>query len=68
MPIRGKPFKACRRCKALVDKNAEVCPFCGSRDLSDDWEGVIIVIDPEKSEVAKELGITKPGRYAVKVS
>ncbi len=68
MPVRGKPFKACRRCKALVDRKAEVCPICGSRDLTDDWEGIIIVFDPETSEMAKELGITKPGRYAIKVS
>ncbi len=68
MPIRGKPFKACRKCHALVDKHAEVCPICGSRDLTDDWEGMVIIIDPEKSVIAKELGIDKPGRYAIKVT
>ncbi|MET1128682.1 MAG: transcription elongation factor subunit Spt4 [Thermoproteota archaeon] len=64
---RGRPFKACRRCKSLVPKEATRCPVCGSTDLSNDWEGVIVVIDPEKSELAKKLGITQPGRYALRV-
>jgi DNA-directed RNA polymerase subunit E" len=68
MPVRGKPFKACRKCRALVDKNADICPICGSRDLTLDWDGMIIVIDPESSEIAKELGLERPGRYAIKVS
>ncbi|NPA97797.1 MAG: DNA-directed RNA polymerase, subunit E'' [Crenarchaeota archaeon] len=68
MPIKRKPFKACRRCKALVDKEVEICPICGSNDFTDEWEGVVIIIDPEKSLVAKMLGIEKPGRYAIKVA
>ncbi len=65
--VRRKPYKACRKCRAIVDRSAEKCPYCGSTDLTDDWEGMIIVIDPENSAVAKLLGITKPGRYAIKV-
>ena len=68
MPIKRKPFKACRKCKALVDKDVGVCPICGSIDFTDEWEGVVIIIDPEKSLVAKMLGIEKPGRYAIKVA
>ncbi len=68
MPIKRKPFKACRKCKALVDKDVEICPVCGSNDFTDEWEGVVIIIDPKKSLVAKMLGIEKPGRYAIKVA
>ncbi len=68
MPVRGKPFKACRKCKALVNKEANICPICGSSDFTDEWEGMVIIIDPENSEIAKMLGITKPGRYAIKVA
>jgi len=60
------PFKACRRCKSLVPREATRCPVCGSTDLTEDWEGVIVVIDLEKSQLAKKLGITRPGRYALK--
>ncbi len=65
--IRRKPFKACRKCKYLVPREAEECPMCGSRDFSEDWEGMVIIIDPEASEIAKSLGITKPGRYALRI-
>ena len=64
---RGKPFRACRKCKSLIPKNTVRCPVCGSTDISDDWDGIVIVIDVEKSEIAKKLEITKPGRYAIKV-
>lgn len=67
MSTRGKPFKACRKCRSLVDKKVEICPVCGSREFTEEWEGVIIVIDPAKSFVAKELGLGGPGRYAIRV-
>ncbi len=57
---------ACRKCKTIT--TGDVCPNCGSRDLTTAWFGYLIVIDPDKSEVAKLLGIKKPGKYALKVS
>jgi DNA-directed RNA polymerase subunit E" len=50
-----------------VDKKVEICPVCGSREFTEEWEGAIIVIDPAKSVVAKELGLGGPGRYAIRV-
>jgi DNA-directed RNA polymerase subunit E" len=44
-----------------------VCPICGSSSLSKDWGGYVIVIDPKGSVIATKLGITLPGRYALKV-
>jgi DNA-directed RNA polymerase subunit E" len=63
----SKAFKACLKCKALVAVEVETCPICGSKDFSTEWSGIIIVLDPEKSVVAKLLGIKTPGRYAIKV-
>ena len=57
---------ACRKCRALTTE--KVCPNDGSTELSNEWSGLIVIIDPEKSQVAKTLNITKPGRYALKVS
>ncbi|MCI4462474.1 MAG: DNA-directed RNA polymerase, subunit E'' [Thermogladius sp.] len=67
MSTRGKPFKACRKCRSLVDKKVEICPVCGSREFTEEWEGAIIVIDPGRSPVARELGLEAPGRYAIRV-
>lgn len=57
---------ACRKCKMLTTE--KTCPNDGSTELSNEWSGLIIVINPEKSQVAKTLGIAKAGRYALKVS
>jgi len=57
--------KACTKCHLLTTEN--VCPNCRSSSFSTDWSGVVVIIDAEKSEIAKRLGINKKGRYAIKV-
>jgi DNA-directed RNA polymerase subunit E" len=59
-------YKACLKCKYLVEPSVEVCPNCGSREFTYDWEGAVIILDPKNSKLAKLLGIEKPGRYAIK--
>lgn len=65
--IQKPPFKACRKCKYLVPHDEEKCPKCGSTDFTEEWEGMVIIIDPEDSKIAEILGIKEPGRYAIKV-
>jgi len=67
VPKRKLPLKACTNCKALLNDDVEVCPVCGGREFSDDWDGFVAVVDVENSQVAKLLGIRKPGIYALKV-
>jgi DNA-directed RNA polymerase subunit E" len=57
--------QACRECNRIVE--GLVCPICGSAALSKDWSGYVVVIDPKGSDVAQKLGITLPGKYALKV-
>ena len=57
--------KVCKRCKRLVKEGNE-CPVCGSKDLTTSWSGLLVVYDPE-SEIAKKVGITSPGRYAIRI-
>ena len=57
---------ACRKCRMLTTEKA--CPNDGSTELSNEWSGLIVIINAGKSQVAKTLGITRPGRYALKVS
>jgi DNA-directed RNA polymerase subunit E" len=57
--------KACKVCSYLTEDKK--CQACGSDDLSSRWKGEVMIVDPEKSETAKKLGITKPGRYALAV-
>lgn len=57
--------KACKNCRFI--SNGPVCPNCKSSNLSDDWSGLVIITDPSTSQVAKRMGITAAGRYALRV-
>jgi DNA-directed RNA polymerase subunit E" len=57
---------ACRKCHMLTSEKK--CPNDGSNELSGEWSGLIIVLDPQRSQVAQTLSIRTPGRYALKVS
>jgi len=57
--------KACRKCKRVT--TGKQCPICGEQDLTPHWRGLVIIINPEKSEIAKQMGIEIPGKYALKV-
>ncbi len=56
-------LKACTVCKHLTE--GKKCEICGSDKLTPKWKGEINITNPDKSIVAKELGITKAGRYAI---
>ena len=58
----------CRDCHIVIDDpDIEACPNCGSNSLTEDWAGYVIIVHPEKSELAKEMEVTAPGKYALKV-
>jgi DNA-directed RNA polymerase subunit E" len=46
--------------------NEEVCPVCKT-PTSQYWSGYLGITDPEKSKIAKRLGIKIPSEYALKV-
>ena len=57
--------KACSVCKRLTTKSK--CPYHQEARLVDTWKGEIIILDPETSELAKKLEITRPGKYALRL-
>jgi len=57
--------RACRNCKSVTDEN--VCPVCKGTEFSDDYSGILVVLDPENSILAKKLEATEPGTYALKI-
>ncbi|MCY3410321.1 MAG: hypothetical protein INQ03_01680 [Candidatus Heimdallarchaeota archaeon] len=61
-------MRACRHCRLIeTDKKNNQCVGCQSHDLSEDFSGIVIIINYEKSEIAERMGITRNGKYAVKV-
>lgn len=60
-----KNMKACRTCRLIV-YNEKTCPKCNG-ELSERFTGMLLILDAERSEVAKVAEITTPGNYAVSV-
>ena len=56
--------KACKNCKIFV--KGTQCPLCHSGDLTTSWKGRVIIVDAEKSEIGKKMGIKVKGEYAIK--
>ena len=57
---------ACRKCKCVTI--GKVCPACKSSDLTANWDGLVVIANPETSRIAKTLKITGKGKYALKVT
>jgi DNA-directed RNA polymerase subunit E" len=57
--------KVCRSCKIFVEGSE--CPLCKGSNFSDNWKGRIVITDVNRSEIAKKMGITVKGEYAIKV-
>ncbi len=57
-------YYACKSCNFISEVN--VCPRCGG-ECSKEWQGMVVIADFEKSDIAKKMGITANGTYALKV-
>jgi DNA-directed RNA polymerase subunit E" len=42
------------------------CPNCKDNKFTNTWQGRIFIASPEKSEIAKKIGVTVKGEYAIK--
>jgi len=68
--IRGK---ACRQCRRVFDdeetaKKLTTCPNCQANQFTTFWRGYVVITDPEKSEIARKMGITSTGKFALRLS
>ncbi len=60
------PF-ACVDCHLILPDGEDQCSRCPSAQVSSQWQGYVVVIDPSRSEIAQRLQIERPGSYALKV-
>jgi len=57
--------KVCKTCKLFVESNE--CPLCKGNQFTESWKGRVIILDAEKSHIAKFMNIKSKGEYAIKV-
>lgn len=58
-------MKACKNCRYIATME-KICPKCQG-ELSEKFSGMIVMVDPDRSQIAKLAGINAAGIYAVKV-
>lgn len=59
--------QACKNCKFIV-MQGNTCPVCGSNQLTARWSGYVVILNAEKSQLAKKLDIKVDGTYAMSIS
>lgn len=57
-------MRACKEDHYLSEEAQ--CPLCGN-PTSKNWSGFLAVLDPENSQMAEAMNISKAGTYALKV-
>ena len=57
--------KVCKSCKIFVE--GDHCTLCKKNQFSTSFQGVISILDPQKSEIAEIMGLKAKGDYAIKV-
>jgi len=57
---------ACKQCRYINQGKEKTCPKCQG-ELSEKYSGMVVVLDAERSEVAKIINVNMVGSYAVKV-
>lgn len=57
--------KVCRQCRVFVDEGN--CPVCKGNDFAVSWQGRVSILDTKESAVAKKMGISSDGEYAIKI-
>ncbi|MBM3233454.1 DNA-directed RNA polymerase subunit E'' [Candidatus Pacearchaeota archaeon] len=59
-------LKVCKNCKKILE-GTNKCPECDSEEIGESFKGKISVLNPEQSEVAKNLKLSKKGLYALRI-
>ena len=54
MAPKKQPY-VCRGCHRVVDGDS--CVMCGSSNLTQDWAGYLVIIDPKHSDIGNISGI-----------
>lgn len=64
----AKTRVVCRECHLVQEsEEPDACPNCNAQTFTEDWAGYVIIGHPAESEIAREMGVDRPGKYALKV-
>jgi DNA-directed RNA polymerase subunit E" len=58
--------KVCKTCRIIIT-HGEKCPLCGSEDLTNKWSSYVVVLNAEKSALAKKLDLKVNSTFALNI-
>jgi DNA-directed RNA polymerase subunit E" len=56
----------CKSCRIIISHGGK-CPLCGSSDLTSRWNGYVIMLNVERSDIAKKLGLKVNSTFALNI-
>ncbi|MBO58293.1 MAG: DNA-directed RNA polymerase subunit E'' [Euryarchaeota archaeon] len=59
---------ACGECHLILEDGQEQCNAHPEAHCTSDWAGYVVILNPERSEIATKLEINRAGNYALKVN
>ena len=67
-------YIACVKCmrifnrKRLIEQMGRLeCPYCGSTRFTESFSGVIMILEPEESMIAKKVNKNEKGIFALSI-
>lgn len=57
--------KACKICNTIFE-GGEKCPKCDSKETTESFKGRLVILNPEKSEIAQKINLKEKGNFAIK--
>lgn len=56
----------CKNCRIVIS-HGDKCPLCGSTELTSRWNGYVIMLNADKSDIAKKLGLKVNSIFALNI-
>lgn len=60
----AKKEKACLTCRIIFE--GDKCPICNETTTTESFKGRVYIFNERESTVAKNMGISKKGEFAIK--
>ena len=57
--------RACKICNTIYE-TGDKCPNCHAKEYTESFKGRMVLMDPEKSEIANKLNFKTKGNFAIK--
>jgi DNA-directed RNA polymerase subunit E" len=58
--------KVCKLCRIII-LHGDKCPLCGSTELTTKWSNYAIILNADKSDLAKKLNIKVNSTFAITI-